>query len=293
MKKDDIKVSVIIPTMASHQRALLLKRSIESIRHSSRFPISIIVVVNGNQYDEDLCEWLKSQSDIDFQYLETPSSPQAILRGRELIKSEFFSMLDDDDEYLEGSTDEKLKQMESNSHTDVVVTNGYRNSNGIDSILFPNFPSVFTHPLRCLMDFGWLNSCNALYRTATVDSEYFRDSHPYAEWTWLAFKLTMDEKRIDVLDKPTFRYNDTFGSISKSENYCKAYLPLFERMLASMPPPSIATLIRRNRGAAWHDASNAALRAGNRIEALKYHWRSLMAPSGGKYLGYSRHFFFY
>ena len=291
MKKEHCKVNVIIPTMASHQRAPLLKRAIESIRKSTTLPIFIIVVVNGEKYDAEMCTWLKAQSDILFEYLKTPSLPKAILRGRELVGSEYFSTLDDDDEYLEGATDEKIHLMNSDPTIDFVISNGYRNVNGIDSLMYSNLANVSTHALKSLMEFNWLSSCNALYRTAAVEIKYFRESHPYAEWTWLAYKLAMEGKKIGVLEKTAFRINDTALSLSKSESYSSAYMPLFERMLACAPPSDIARLIHRKMGASWHDASDAAMKKGNRIEALKCHWRSLMEVGGMRYLSYSRYFF--
>lgn len=290
MKRENSRVNVIIPTIASRQRAPLLKRTIESIRRSSIFPIFIIVVVNGKRYDAEICEWLKAQSDINFEYLETPSLPGALLRGRELVTSEFFSTLDDDDEYLEGATDDKMRLMESDPAIDIVVGNGYRNVNGVDNLLYLSLTQVSAYPLQSLMDFNWLSSCNALYRTASVDLRYFRDSQPYAEWTWLAFQLAMNRKKIATLNKPAFRINDTADSLSKSESYSKAYFSLFERMLDGAPPTDIARLIRRKLGAACHDAADAAMKKGNRMEAFKYHWRSVTEVGGLRYLSYSRYF---
>ncbi|MDO8449169.1 MAG: glycosyltransferase family 2 protein [Rhodoferax sp.] len=286
-----MKVSVIVPTMATQQRAPLLKRAIESIRHSSKFPIRIIVVVNGKRYDSETCEWLKAQPDIHFEYLETASAPKSVLRGRELVTSEFFSTLDDDDEYLEGATDKRIQLMELDPAFDLVVSNGYRNVGGIDRLLYTNLAEVTANSLRSLMDFNWLSSCNALYRTASVELAYFTDSHAYAEWTWLAYRLAKDRKNVGTLNRPTFRINDTADSLSKSESYDNSYLPLFERMLDGGPPANIARLIRRKMAAQWHAESNAALTKGNRMRALKCHWQSLLEVGGLQYLSYSRKFF--
>jgi hypothetical protein len=64
-----------------------------------------------------------------------PSAPNAVKRGREFIKTPFFSTLDDDDEYLPGSTDLKLAVLKSNPKLDLIVTNGYRRRNEIDEIV--------------------------------------------------------------------------------------------------------------------------------------------------------------
>lgn len=287
---DKMMVSVIIPTMASTQRASMLKRAIESIRRSSRSPIRIITVVNGRQYDEKLCNWLKSQSDVQFDYLETPSLPSAVLKGRELVTSTFFSTLDDDDEFLEGAIDKRVYLMENSPNIDLVLTNGYRNVNGIDAIVYQRLAEVPANSIQTLMDFNWLNSCNALYRASSFEAKYFIDGHPYAEWTWLAYKLAMDNKKILILNEQTFRINDTSGSLSKSQSYQNSYIALFERMLKCAPPYDVAKSIRRKMGAAWHDASNASMNNGDSMEAFKYHLRSLFEPGGFQYLSYSRKF---
>lgn len=285
-----IMVTVIIPTMASLQRASMLERAIASIRRSSSSPVQIIIVVNGKKYDDQLCEWLKSQADIQFDYLEAPSAPQAVLRGRELVTTPYFSTLDDDDEFFEGAIDLRLRLMEADLSMDVVVTNGYRSVDCRDVIIYKNLADVPENPIQSLMNINWLSSCNALYRTLSIEREYFIDSHPYGEWTWLAYKLAMAKKKIGISNEATFRINDTLGSLSKSEYYKTTYLLLFERMLECSPPRDVARLIRRKRGAAWHDASDVSLNNGHRMEAFKYHLRSLFEPGGLKYLGNFRKF---
>jgi len=100
----------------------------------------------------------------------------------------------------------------------------------------------------------------------------------------------MNDKKIGVLEKPTCRYHDTDQSLSKSEEYRNAYPPLFDRMLACAPPANVARAIRKKKGAAWHDAAVTAMKNGNRVTALKFHWRSLVAAGGLRYLSYSRYF---
>jgi glycosyltransferase involved in cell wall biosynthesis len=290
MKPGSLQVSVIIPTAASRQRAPLLKRAVESIRASSQSPVQVIVIANGPSCDPDICAWLKAQPDVQFDYQQTGSAPLATLRGRQLVRTEYFSTLDDDDEYLEGATDDKLRAMQADPALDVVVTDGFRSFDGCDTPMYPLLSEAAIQPLQTLMRFNWLHNCNALYRSATVGSEFFEDSHPYGEWTWLAFKLVMGHKKIGTLCRPTFRYYDTANSLSKSEAYRNAYLSLFERMLKRSPPPVIARDLRRKMSSAWHDASMAALEKGQRLLALRCHCKSLLLPGGLRYLACSRHF---
>lgn len=135
-------VSTIIPTIAVKEKADLLKRAIRSVRASFTGHVNIIVVVNGNRFDTDVCEWLKAQPDILFEYITTPSLPHAIIRGRELINTPYFSTLDDDDEYLPGATDIKVAALEAESAADVVVTNGYRYYRGKDTQAYTDISRV-------------------------------------------------------------------------------------------------------------------------------------------------------
>ena len=122
-------VTVIIPTTAEKLREKGIKRAVNSVRNSSDDPIRIIVVVNGDRFDEGICLWLKSQTDISYEYLSKPSLPDAILHGRSLVETPFFATLDDDDEYLPGAIDMRLSVINESPDIDLVVTNGfiYRN----------------------------------------------------------------------------------------------------------------------------------------------------------------------
>jgi glycosyltransferase involved in cell wall biosynthesis len=184
-------VTTIIPTMATRERAPALRRAVESIRRSSTEAVEIIVVVNGARSDAELCEWLRSQPDVHFEYVAQPSAPNAVLRGRELVRTPFFSTLDDDDEYLDGALDIRLAAIESAPDVDVVVTNGYLHCAGTDARYYDDLAQVPHDPLASLFASNWLHNCNTLFRSATIGREYFADFHPFVEWTWLAFRLAM------------------------------------------------------------------------------------------------------
>jgi len=285
-----MRVSVIIPTMATPQRSVSLKRSIDSVRKSSRLPVCIIVVVNGDKYDRQLCDWLRLQSDIVLEMLPCPSLTGALLRGRELVDTEFFSTLDDDDEYLNGAIDKRIDFLDLNKCFDVVISNGYRNVAGSDSLWHPSLQSVQVDLIGSLMEANWLTSCNALYRSCAVDIDLFRDAHPYAEWTWMGYRLALAGVRIGADDVPTFRINDTPGSLSKSPEYYVAYLSLFKRMLEISPTPKVAKMISKKLGAALHHASDVALKSGDYSGALRLHLKSVFECGGWKYVMYTRYF---
>ncbi len=284
---DKSLISTIIPTMAAPERAHLLKRAIGSIRAASTDPVHIIVVVNGARSDPALCAWLAEQDDVELAYSDMPSAPNATLVGRRLVRTAFFSTLDDDDEYLPHALDLRLAAMNVEPAPDLVVTNGVHKVGEVETVGL-SLEGVARDPLAALFKSVWLQSHNGLYRSATVGEEFFADFHPYGEWTWIAFLLANRGRRICVLDQPTFRCNDTPGSLSKTPAYRQAYSALFERMLAERPPAHIADMVRRRAGANWHDQAADLIKRGQRMQALVCHWRSLWLPGGWAYLGFTR-----
>lgn len=287
MPKAD-QVSVIVPTMAERGRFEAIQRCVNSIRNSSSERLPIIAVVNGLRSAPEVVEWLGRQDDIKLIKESTPSAPNAVRAGREVVETPFFSTLDDDDEYLPGSTDRKLAALLNEPDAALVVANGFRSLNGKDELLYAHLARVPSDPLGTLFETNWLASCNALYRSDRVMPELFRDFHPYAEWTWLAYRLVMSGKKVIVLEDPCFRYHLTPQSLSQSGAYRDAYPALFERMLAHSPPARIRRLIRRKLSAALHDHSIALLQAGRRGEAVAAHLRSLFLPGGSRYLTFTR-----
>ncbi|MDE2437241.1 MAG: glycosyltransferase family 2 protein [Sphingomonadales bacterium] len=282
-------VTTIIPTTASSNRTHSLQRAIESIRASSSTPLAIVVVVNGRQFDNQICRWMENQPDVMLDFLEEPSLTSAILKGRQLVRTRFFSFLDDDDEYLPGSIDKRRAVLEESPGVDLVVVNGFRREGGADRLAFNELPYAISDPLTNVFKAIWLCSCNALYRTASVNENYFRELHARAEWTWLAFNLALDGKKVSAIDAPGFRIHDTPGSLSKSQEYQDAYLALYQRMLLKTVPTTVARLIKKRASSAWHDRSVQALNRGDRMAALTSHTRSLLLPGGLRYLSYTRH----
>lgn len=272
--------------MAAPERGALLQRAVMSVRCSSSRPVEIIVVVNGARSDPAVVDWLKDQPDVQLEILAQPSLPNALLRGRELVRTSYFSTLDDDDEYIGHALDLRLGLMQETG-ADVVVTNGFRRCAAGDELSYPSLLGVPVNPLEELFRMTWLHNGNALYRSHSVGREFFADHHAYAEWTWLAYNLALRGKRIAVSEVPTFLYHDTPGSLSKSAVYRSAYLSLYDRMLEANPPPPIVRHIRHRIQAEWHDQSCLALGEGRRLEALRCHVHSL-AAGGLRYFSFGR-----
>ncbi|MBU6995347.1 glycosyltransferase family 2 protein [Ferrovum myxofaciens] len=284
-----MSITVIIPTLCESSRRNLLLRAIESIQVQEQ-SVQILVVVNGQRFDSNLLETLKARSDIDVLQIFEGSSPKAQLIGRRHVSSEYFSFLDDDDEYLPGALDIRLSLLQQDITADLVVTNGFSSKNGNDRLTYSHMSNVKNYPLKALFQENWLASCNHLFRSSGVPTKYFEDPHPYTEWTWLAYRLALDGKKIIASDVPTFRYNDTPGSLSKSSIFIMSSITLYGRMLSLNPKSDIVKIIRKRLCNAWHNVSVFELKSGHRTKAILAHLRSLTCHwSGLKFTSYTRH----
>jgi glycosyltransferase involved in cell wall biosynthesis len=282
-------ISVIIPTLAEGKRTDSLLRAIDSVRSQEGVKAVPVIVVNGNRFDPSLVERLGHLKGITMHMEPLGGVINARVVGRRLVETPYYSFLDDDDELLPHALRSRLDSMLVDERIDVVVSNGYRFDGSARSISAHNIADAKKDPFLALLDNNWLTSCGGLYRTARIDAAFFADSTEYAEWTYLAFKLSLSH-RITFLNKPGYVINDTAGSLSKSLNYSSALAHVFERVLDLPLPPSARSAVKRKYGSALHDLSNYCLDAKEPKKALQYHLKSLCQPGGMRFLLYSRRF---
>lgn len=283
-------VSAIIPTLASADRQDQLRRAVRSIQQSTVFDqVAILVVVNGSRWDPATVRLLESLEGVTVHRLPAPSLPKAISHGRAQVATEFFCFLDDDDELLPASIEQRLHIMRTQPQTDLVVSNGIRRIASIESRAMLQFSLIHTDPLRALFRENWLASCGGLFRTSAIGQAYFDDYHDFAEWTWLAYQLAMDGKSMSFIDEALFVINDTINSRSKSLQYRTAFLDLYRKMLERHPPPEIEQLIHARISNALHDLSEDHLERGEFLKATQTHVQSMRHSGGLRFLSYSRH----
>ncbi len=281
-------ISVIIPTCADASRAPLLWRAIGSLLSNQDDLVLPVVVVNGSRYLSEALNDLRQRRDIRCIYREEAGTTGARLAGRRAIDTEFFGMLDDDDEYLPGAAKVQIRPLLRDPSIDVVVTNGYRRENGRDALNFPEFSTFQLNPLRSLIESPWLNSGGLLCRSDTVSSSYFEVPRSM-ELTYMAMKLALSRK-LQFLDTPTYRWHrETSEPQSRSKRYMEGAPEAIRKMLALNPPAEIARLLERKYAASLHFLSDWERTDGNYSAAWRYHLRSLFSPYGIKYFPYTRH----
>jgi hypothetical protein len=284
------KITIIIPTSCTAKRGESLRRAITSIQEAGTGVAGIMIAANGPHIAPELAAELSQRQDLQFVRFEEGSSPKTLSLAVPLVNTDYFGFLDDDDELLPNSLHLRLAALQSQPDADIVLSNGYLCKRGEDTPYLQHLDQVLINPLATFFLENWLPSCGALFRRSGVDLNYFQNYHPYAEWSWLAFRLALDQKRFCVLDELTFRvYADTPSSLSKSSEYRQSYISLFQKMLAMNTPPAIQRAIQKRLSQAHHDVSNLLLAEGMIGDSFRHHLLSLRYPSGWHFLPYTRH----
>jgi glycosyltransferase involved in cell wall biosynthesis len=280
--------SVIIPTCANAARAPFLRRAIASVL-SNQGGLGIpVVAVNGSSYVPEVLEELRRRRDIRCLYVEQPGTTGARLAARRAVDTDFFGMLDDDDEYLPGGIAVQVRPMLGDPTIDAVVTNGYRRENGTDALLFSGFSSSRRDPLSSLMELPWLNSGALLCRSDAVPASYLEVPRSM-ELTYMAMKLALT-RNLHFVDTPTYCWHrDSPEQLSRSKYYMEGAPDGIGRMMKLNPPPRIKRRLAQKRAASLHSLSDWERADGNYRAAWRYHLRSLLSLHGFKYLPYTRY----
>jgi hypothetical protein len=281
-------LTTIIPTVCSEQRRDSLLRAIDSALASTAQESLVLVVANGPRVSDLLFQEIQRLQCVKSIRLEAGSLPNAMIEGRKLVETEFFCFLDDDDELLPGASELRLQQLQRNVHADVAVINGFRQVGGLREPHMSSLHGVADDPLRTLLEANWLASCAGLYRAHTIGVEVFLDPQPLAEWTWLAYRLALLEKRFCVVDEPGYVIHDTPSSLSKAQGYLEGYISLFDRMLNEQPPAWAKRRIVQKRCDTLHSLAERALLSGEYGQAWRFHAQSMAALGGLKYFLFGR-----
>jgi hypothetical protein len=267
-----------------------LLRAIESACKSAP-DVAVLVVANGLGVVNEILLDVSRLPRVSVLHREQGSLPMALLAGRAAVATPFFAFLDDDDELLPDSSTRRLAVLAARPEADLCICNGWRDVAGHREPIHPSLHGVADEPLRTVLTRNWLASCAAVFRSATVGVSYFEQPQPYAEWTWLAYRLSLAGKQVAVVDEPGYVIHDTPGSLSKTSAYEKAYLELYDRMLGASPPAWAREMILMKRSAGLHDLAGRALAAGQLREAWRHHMQSLRPWwHGRRYWLFSRKF---
>ncbi len=273
------QVTAIVPSLLTPERAPLLQRAIDSLLEQAGVAVLPIIVVNGDRFDAAQLDLLRRRSDIRLHVIPEASVTTARRVGRELVETEFFCFLDDDDEYLPGALAARLAPMLANKDVCVTVGNGYRNRGGRMVPGIDNFPSGVEEALKRLAKGNWLASCAGLFRSSSVGADYFSEPLAHHEWTYLAFRLTLT-RRIAFVPDMTYVIHETPGSASRSVEHQMATADVMRKVLALELDPATRRVVKRRYGAALHACADLYRTAGRPAKAWACHVASLREPGG-------------
>lgn len=280
------KVTAIIPTAGRKERADSLRRAVESIEQQNDVQAQVLLVFNGPSIFMPLVQQLQARDSVTVAVLDEGNLPKAINFGRRCVDTDYFCFLDDDDEYLPDALAIRCQILDENRDIDVVVTNGLVRDAEKSWKLLPDKLSLDWSPIEELFRRNWLASCGGLYRSSTVDAEYFRIDSKYYEWTMTAFLLSLD-RSVKYLNKSTFVINKTDDSLSASLQYLEAYPNVLQLMRQHSSKRWVNAEIKRRLARSYHALSVAYQHRRNRREAWRYHLHSLMSIYGLRYFPYT------
>ena len=118
------RVSIIIPTL---DRALLLKKAIESISRQTYQDYEILVIQNGGlETARPIVQFFQKRDLPIFYYQEAKADPvHARNVGIELTRGELIAFLDDDDQWLEEKLQKQIAVLDSSPEVGMVACRGW------------------------------------------------------------------------------------------------------------------------------------------------------------------------
>jgi glycosyltransferase involved in cell wall biosynthesis len=281
-------VSVIVPTRALAGRAALLRRALDSVFAQQGVRVVPIVVINGPGPDPDTVRQLTTDSRLRVVTLPPADYdlPAALLAGRNLVDTPWFSELDDDDLLLPTALAERVNALEDDAYG-AAISNGLRRNAAGDVLHIPDASLVERDPIRALPKHNWLLPGSWLCRTDAVPGWIFEGMPPFLECTYLALRLAT-HCRVRILAQPgVIWHTDTPIAVTRSREYVMGQVTALQRILQLDMPADVRTAFRTKMSLACHGISDLHLQEGAQGAAWDWHLRSLAQPGGLRYLAFT------
>lgn len=289
------EVTVIIATTAEKKREKQILTAISSVLTQQGCQIQLLLIINGSRFDPSVKNSLEKNNAITCHYLTEGNFPKALIYARNLVDTEFFCFVDDDDELLANSLIDRLTSFKNAPDSDVVVGNGLKKHNvELELETHSDILNYQENPLKALFreNGNWLASCAGMFRTETISTEYFEDYAVYAEWTYIAFKLAL-YKKVTFVDSLCYRINVNSESLSHNEAYLLGQYAMTEKVLALSLPSWARKLFIIKRRDMEHDLAERYLSTKNHYGAWRFHVKSLCnMATFPKYLLFTRYLIF-
>lgn len=283
-------VTVIIPTTCDVRREASIFRALNSVQMQVGPTIDLVIVVNGANVDEGLYLRL-CKTGARILRLAEGNVSKARFAGVQSINGEFFSFLDDDDEFLDDAMAYRLSLFSEG--IDCVVTNGWEHDAQDQRLVRPEVARLANRdPAHAFLVQNWFASPGSMFRRATVQASVFDISHRFFEWTWLFFSLVAAGKTFKYDDAVTYRvWKDTPMSASRTMEYREASVGFLADLLKLPLEASVLSELRRKYQTALNSCSLMRLEERDRHGAWIAHVNCLKA-GGWRYLPFTRKLLF-
>lgn len=289
MRTPDRAVTVIIATLGVRERACSLRAAISSVLEQAGVKTTVIVVLNGAKRDPDVERELRDNVRVALVVRDVRGLPQALAVGRAMVLTPYFATLDDDDLYLPGALELRVRALEEYPECAAAITNGYLRAGECDTLHVNVGHRIHDDPVRAMLDRNWCLPGSWLCRTSMVDVGVFEEMPSYLECTYLALRIASAHP-VTWIDTPTVVYN--VGS-PQAESLSRAYVlgqvSALRRIVALDLPSDVRAAFRARIACAYHAAADHERKAGALLEACRWHAASMLQRSGWRYAAFTRH----
>lgn len=282
-----LSVTTIIRTAAAPARARLLERALASVFAQEGVDSQCVVVVNGACPDPAILARLQNDGRLTCIVEPQAGKAEATAIGRLAVRTEFFTFLDDDDEFLPGGLALRARVLRANPELACVATNGeYVRDGRVEHVFRKSTRIAKDYAGLVLRHRNWLASCGGTFRSAQVGIEYFLDLPPHREWTLIAYRLA-SHLPVRFLDVATYRVHSTPQSQSKTQTYVESGVEVARAMMAWNTRARRIPAILRCENDAYRLACSHHRVTGDIARAWHYYRKSIMSPFGVTFLPYA------
>lgn len=287
------RATIVIPTMCGSARATELRRSIASAINQIDIETEVVVVVNGNNCDLALLNEIEASSKVRVVRLAEPGISNARWQGLLHVRSEYFLMLDDDDELLPDAIRRLIAAFNRSPADTAIIVGDVYNTDMKGNYLSAEYcAEIERDPLESLTNRNWLILQSTLLRTAAIDSDCFNVDIASNECTVIAFRLALAGAKVRTLQERVATIYSTPVSESKTERYVVDGGHTVAQILKMNLPENIRHRLERKLSAMHHVSAEYFLNRGDIRRAWSYHHASLKSRGGWRYLTFTRHFLF-
>jgi len=246
----------------------------------------IIVVVNGAEVAPDALAALRDDQGVRVLEFGDIGVIRARYEGTCAATGSLIQYIDDDDEFFPGALASRRQELRDKGGL-MVVSDGVLDRGGAARPFPSGGVARITDPPLAILQESWNGTAAcAMYRREAVSPERML-ALPVMEWTVLGYLIAQQPNAVRFVAESHYRINDTPGSLSKQDWYCRGEVEALNTILRVTQRADLRREIYRKISAAQHDFARAELANGRLIASWRLHLASLARPGGLRYLRFT------